>query len=166
VNSPNIGRNFVRLDFRINAEASANHQNATSYRHNVAKGTLATKSSLECRTNLTIIIIQSIIKNQSSSADSYHLEERYFPHIFNRDCSVGTATGYWLDGRGSTPGRCTSSRPALLLTQSPIQCLLEALSPGVKRSGYEADHSVPSSAEVKHGGSTPPFYHASSRCGA
>jgi hypothetical protein len=43
----------------------------------------------------------------------------------------------------------TSSRPVLGSTQPPIQWVPGALSPGVKRSGREADHSPPTSAEVK-----------------
>jgi hypothetical protein len=34
-------------------------------------------------------------------------------------------------------------------TQPPIQCVQGALSLGVKRPGREADHSPPSSAEIK-----------------
>jgi hypothetical protein len=43
----------------------------------------------------------------------------------------------------------TASRTALGPTQPPIQWVLGALSPGIKRPGREADHSPPSSAEVK-----------------
>jgi hypothetical protein len=43
----------------------------------------------------------------------------------------------------------TSSRPALGSTQPPMQLVSEALSQGVKRPGREADHSSPTSAEVK-----------------
>jgi hypothetical protein len=43
----------------------------------------------------------------------------------------------------------TSFRPALGSTQSPIQWVPGALSPGVKRPGREADHSPLASAEVK-----------------
>jgi hypothetical protein len=43
----------------------------------------------------------------------------------------------------------TASRPAMEPTQSPIQWVPWALSLGVKRPGREADHSPPSSAEVK-----------------
>jgi hypothetical protein len=43
----------------------------------------------------------------------------------------------------------TASRPALGPTQSRIQWVLGALSLGVRRPGREADHSPPSSAEVK-----------------
>jgi hypothetical protein len=42
-----------------------------------------------------------------------------------------------------------ASRTALGPTQPPIQRLPGALSLGVKRPGREADHSTPSSAEVK-----------------
>jgi hypothetical protein len=43
----------------------------------------------------------------------------------------------------------TASRPALGPTQSPIQWVTETLPLGVKRPKREADHSPPSSAEVK-----------------
>jgi hypothetical protein len=58
-------------------------------------------------------------------------------------------------GRSSSPGGgknflfSTSSRPALGSTQPPTQWVPGALSPGVKRLGCEADHSPPTSAEVK-----------------
>jgi hypothetical protein len=42
-----------------------------------------------------------------------------------------------------------SSRLALESTQPPIQWVLGALSPGVKRQGREADHSPSASAKVK-----------------
>jgi hypothetical protein len=42
-----------------------------------------------------------------------------------------------------------SSRPALGLTQPPIQWVRGALSPGVKRQGRDADHSPLAIAEVK-----------------
>jgi hypothetical protein len=83
----------------------------------------------------------------------------------SRDSSVGIATGYGLDDRGgggsSSPGRVKnfhfsiSSRPALGSTQPPIKWV-----PGVKRQGREADHSPPTSAEVKKMWiytSTPPY---------
>jgi hypothetical protein len=43
----------------------------------------------------------------------------------------------------------TASRLALGPTQPPIQWIRGALSLGVRRPGREADHSTPSSAEVK-----------------
>jgi hypothetical protein len=77
--------------------------------------------------------------------------------IEGQDSSVGIETGYGLDDRGSIPGRgevilsSTASRPALGPTQPPIQWVTEALPLGVKRLGREADHSPPSSTEVKNG---------------
>jgi hypothetical protein len=75
--------------------------------------------------------------------------------------------GYRVDGPGSSPGRSkiflffTASRPALGPTQPHIQWVPGALSPG-----QEADHSPPSSAEVKNDGAIPPLPHMSSWCGA
>jgi len=43
----------------------------------------------------------------------------------------------------------TVSRPALGPTQPPIQWVQRAPSVGVKWPGHEADHSSPSSTEVK-----------------
>jgi hypothetical protein len=82
-----------------------------------------------------------------------------FPYINqSRDSSAGIALGYGLEigvlGFDSlrelgiflfTP----VSRTALGPTQPPIQWVPWALSLGVKRPGREADHSPPSSAEVK-----------------
>jgi hypothetical protein len=53
-----------------------------------------------------------------------------------------------------------SSLPALGPTQPPIQSVTGTPSPGVKRPGREADHSPPTSAEVKKTlvyTSTPPY---------
>jgi hypothetical protein len=67
--------------------------------------------------------------------------------------SVGIATDYGLDGRGSNPGEgggrdfLRLSRPALGPTQSPVQWV-PGLSGGKVRPGRAADHSPPSSAEV------------------
>jgi hypothetical protein len=70
---------------------------------------------------------------------------------------VGIAAGQGLDDWSSIPGGgglgiflfATASRPVLGPTQPPIQWVSGALSLGVKRPGREADHSPPSSAEVK-----------------
>jgi hypothetical protein len=57
--------------------------------------------------------------------------------------------------RNSSPGDgknfhfSMSSRPALGPTQSPIPWATTAFSSGVKRSGREADRSLPTSAEIK-----------------
>jgi hypothetical protein len=60
----------------------------------------------------------------------------------------------------------TSSRPAVEPTQPPIRKVPGAPSTGVKRPGRKADHSAPSSAELKNGGDIPPLHHASSWRGA
>jgi hypothetical protein len=59
----------------------------------------------------------------------------------------------------------TASRTPLVLTQPPIQWVQGSLSLGVKRTGREADHSPPPSAEVKecvelciHFPNTPSWY--------
>jgi hypothetical protein len=76
----------------------------------------------------------------------------------SRDSSVGIALGYGLDDRGSRfrfPARTGNfflhyrSRQTLGPTQPPIQWVPAALSLRVKLPGREADHSPPSSAEVK-----------------
>jgi hypothetical protein len=60
-----------------------------------------------------------------------------------------------LDDRGSTPGRgweFFSSQPCPHLLWGPTNLLSNGyreFSTGVKRSGRDADHSPPSSAEVK-----------------
>jgi hypothetical protein len=54
----------------------------------------------------------------------------------------------------------TASRPALGPTQTPIQRVCGSFSLGIIRPGCEADHSPPSSAEVKNAWSytsTPPM---------
>jgi hypothetical protein len=56
--------------------------------------------------------------------------------------SVHLATILWVSASNSP-------HQALGPTQPPIQWVPEALSLGVKRPGCEADHSLPSSAEVK-----------------
>jgi len=64
---------------------------------------------------------------------------------------------YGLDDGGLIPGGClgiflfaTTSRKALGPTQTPIKREPGFLSPGVKRSGSEADYTPPSSAVVKN----------------
>jgi hypothetical protein len=71
----------------------------------------------------------------------------------SRDSSVGIATGYGLEGREVGVRVPVRSRiffsPAIGPTQPPIQWVSEAVSSGIKRPGREADHSPPTSAEVK-----------------
>jgi hypothetical protein len=75
----------------------------------------------------------------------------------SRDSSVGIATDYGLDGRGSFSGRkkyiflsSTASRLALGPAQPPIQCVLRTFSVGVKLPGREAHYSLPSDTKVKN----------------
>jgi hypothetical protein len=88
-----------------------------------------------------------------------NLKSGTFTHTHkSRHSSVGTATGYGLDDRGSRVRFrrrlgiflfTTASRQALGPTQPPIQCISGTLSLGVKLRGREADHSPPPSAEIK-----------------
>jgi hypothetical protein len=71
-----------------------------------------------------------------------------------RDCSVGTATRYGLDGPGSNPGggggeifRTRPDQPRAL--SSLLYDGYRVSFPGVKRSGHGVNHSPSSSAEVK-----------------
>jgi hypothetical protein len=85
-------------------------------------------------------------------------------YIGSRDSSVGIATRLRA-GRSGFDSRggglfTTVSRTALGPTQPPIHWVPGALSLGVKRPGRDADHSPPSSAEVKNTWSytsTPPI---------
>jgi hypothetical protein len=93
------------------------------------------------------------------------------PTIKGRDSSVGVAKSYGLEARGSIPGKgrmffSTASRRALGHTQPLIQCVADDVSPGIKQQRREADHSPPSSAEVKNGGAVPSLPLTSSWCNA
>jgi hypothetical protein len=100
-------------------------------------------------------------------AERSEIEQATSP--YGLDSAVGIATGYGLDDLGvwsSSPGRgrifllSTPSRLVLGSTHPPIQLVPGALYPGVRRSGREADHSPPISAEVKKSWvytSTPPY---------
>jgi hypothetical protein len=86
----------------------------------------------------------------------------------SRDSSVGIALGYRMDDRGSRV-RFPAGAGNFFLhhrVQPPIQGVPEALSLGVKRPGREADHSPPSSAEVKVSGDIPPLPTTPSWCDA
>jgi hypothetical protein len=74
-----------------------------------------------------------------------HFFTRKEPGYLNRYRGGLRAGWPWFDSR-----QC--SRPHRFFPQPPIQWVPWALSPGVKREGREADHSPPSSAEVKKGG--------------
>jgi hypothetical protein len=85
-----------------------------------------------------------------------HISEKYHSPFLKSSCvsniTVGTATGYGLDGLRAgvyVPVEMRFSRPGLGLTQPPIQWVQRALSPGVKWPESETDHSPPSSVVVK-----------------
>jgi hypothetical protein len=86
----------------------------------------------------------------------------------SRGSSVRIVMDYGLDGCGFSPstGKAflfyMASRPALRLTQPPIQWVLRELSTGIKRPGHEADHSLAPTVEVKNGGVLPTLPHMSS----
>jgi hypothetical protein len=82
----------------------------------------------------------------------------------NIDSSVDVVTGGTAGVRFPTGGRIfpTASRPALAVTQLPIQWVPGTVSPGVKRPGRETDHSALSSAKVENGGAMLPRLHMSS----
>jgi hypothetical protein len=76
--------------------------------------------------------------------------------------------GCGLDDWGSIPGRrkiflfSIVFRPVLGHIPLPIQWISGALFQKVKRQRREADHSSPTSAEVKNGTAIPPLHHKSS----
>jgi hypothetical protein len=89
-------------------------------------------------------------------------------YSFILDSSVGIATGYRLNGRGSVPGRTkdvsllhsVQTRSGAHQASYPVST--GALSPEEERPGREVDHSPPSSVEIKNDGAIPPLPHASS----
>jgi hypothetical protein len=84
------------------------------------------------------------------------------------DSSVSIVMGFGLDRWGSIPCRSkiflfsTASRPAMGPTQPSIQWVLGVSSLRVKQLGHEADHSPPSSADIKNGGAIAPLHLMSS----
>jgi hypothetical protein len=88
----------------------------------------------------------------------------------SRDISVGTATG-WTAEFDFQQGKdlflyTTKFRPALGPTQPPIQYLPGVVSAGIKVPEDKANHSPPSSIEVKNCKAIPPLPHTPSCCGA
>jgi hypothetical protein len=78
--------------------------------------------------------------------------------ISNEHSSVGIEMAYVLDGHGSIPG--TARNFSLLHSiqiGSGAHRATYPMGTGVTRLWREADHSPPSSAEVKNGGAIPPL---------
>jgi hypothetical protein len=80
----------------------------------------------------------------------------------SRDSSVSIMTAWVRFPRVQDFFFSPVSRLTLGPTQLPIQWLLGAPSPRIKRQGPEADYSPPSSAKVKKHGATAPLPHTSS----
>jgi hypothetical protein len=68
---------------------------------------------------------------------------------------------------GSIPGKCetvffTASRPALGLTQHPVQWIPEVFSSGINRAGHETGQNVHQVKSLKMRGALSTFPHTSS----
>jgi hypothetical protein len=85
-------------------------------------------------------------------------------HYIPRDKSVGVATGYGLGGPGLIPGMeiFFSSLECAGAYSASYPMDTEGSFAGVKRSGREADHSPPSSAEAKNSRAMISLHHMSS----
>jgi hypothetical protein len=113
----------------------------------------------------TIGFRRTLVGKHCSSVSSLQ-NQVYLPpptHMRSRISSGSIVSNYGLDDRangrtGFDPRRghrifplTSVSRPVLGPTQPPVQWVPGVLSPGIKaRPGREADHSPPSSAEVKN----------------
>jgi hypothetical protein len=93
----------------------------------------------------------------------------YYPYAVQSGQLSQYSDGLWagLPGFYSRHGTIflfsTASRPDLGPTQPPIQLVPGATSLRINWSGREADHSFPSSVEVKNGEAIPQLPHISSR---
>jgi hypothetical protein len=100
--------------------------------------------------------LESILKSVRGIWDQYYSNIR-------RDSSVGTATGYELDGRGSNPGRGKFFSSSQVQTGSGAHTASYPMGtggnfPGGKVAEACEAHNPPlSSAEVKNGGAIPPL---------
>jgi hypothetical protein len=88
---------------------------------------------------------------------------RYCGFTGVRDSSVGEATSYELDVRGSTHSRGDFSVLHSVQNGSEAHLASYPMGTGVKAAGA---YSSPLGADVKNGGATPPLHHTSSRSGA
>jgi len=98
-----------------------------------------------------------IPRSSKETGPSLLLVSKCASYYFRSFGAFTTALFYGLDERGfeSRQGLgiflfTTVSRTTLKPNQPPIQWAIVALYLGVKRTGREADHSFPSSAEVKN----------------
>jgi hypothetical protein len=111
------------------------------------------------RSYFIILFFCYLISRTNSDNRCFYLIYCSIPLLYvSHSSAVGIATGYGLDYIGvgvQVPVQfkhfnfSISSWLAVGPIQPPIQWVPGALSPGVKRQGREADHSPPTSAEVK-----------------
>jgi hypothetical protein len=87
--------------------------------------------------------------------------------IRSQDSSLSIVMHYRLDGQDLIPGKgkiclfSTAIRPLLEAHPASYPVSNGEISLEVKWPGHKADHSPPSSAEVKNGGAIPPHPHMS-----
>jgi hypothetical protein len=99
--------------------------------------------------------VDKLIKNKSA--------QFLLNYFSSQDSSLGIAKVYGQDKAGAREFSVFRSvRTDPEPTQPLSQCVLGALSPGVKQPGSEADHTPQSSAEVINGGDIPPLPRTSS----
>jgi hypothetical protein len=105
---------------------------------------------LDCMADVVMGFHRSTFPSRTrpmKSRDEYRSHKQFIP--------AGAVMGLFL--------LATTSRLALGPTQPPVQWVAGAFTPGIKRPGSEANHSPPSSAEVKNPWSytsaPPPCFH-------
>jgi hypothetical protein len=79
--------------------------------------------------------------------------------ILNQNSSAGIATDSGQDGQGSIPSRARVSLLHSVHTGSGAQPAFRPLGAETSFSGGKADHTPPSTAEVKNSGAIPPLPH-------
>jgi hypothetical protein len=125
------------------------------------------KTLLKLRKSVKIYLFLKLYPFPLRTEFYIQISENIWLFQFSFNCYNFTL-GYGLDDQVSIPNRgkedifffALESKPAVGPIQPPIPRLPDALSPGAKRPGREADLSLPSSAEVKNACnymSTPPY---------
>jgi hypothetical protein len=108
---------------------------------------------------------EEVLQTEAEATNDYKNISCYISAKQGCPFRVGIETGYGLDGRGSITGR---GKIVLISVTSktssgacPASCPIRT---GWISPRREADHSSPTSAEVKNGGAIPPLPHMSSWC--
>ncbi|KDR20946.1 hypothetical protein L798_03885 [Zootermopsis nevadensis] len=97
---------------------------------------------------------KKIVKDSLRELHDHNLFLCHNSKLVSRDSSVSIVTSYRLDDRGSIPDNsrefflCVQTGSGVLPTSYPMGT--GVLSRGKTRPGRDADHSPPSSAEVKN----------------